>query len=163
LNDYINKGLDNSRANDPITYFRVFSHGYEGSIEFGHGYYADGSLEKAKLSWTIDMLNHSKFGVNPSAFAKTDSIFYSCNTGTGGAASFAQAWSNITGGSTKAAIGQTTYKYINIGFWGNPAYLAYQYHRQVTIGGYQKMPYVAFKKPTVANEAIWQTFKPQIP
>ena len=161
LNDYINKGSNNNRADDPITSFKVFSHGYKGSLEFGHGYYADGSLEKAKLSWTIEMINDSQFGINSSAFKKTDSIFYSCNTGTGGATSFAQAWSNITGGNTQAAIGRTTYDSIHTGFVLNPAYIAYQYYRKTWANGYTDIPYMAFRKPTVADGAKWQIFKPQ--
>ena len=113
LNDYINNGSDSNRADDPISKFRVFSHGYIGSVEFGHGLGLS-SEDKEKLSWTIDKIKQ----LDPNAFKKTDSIFYSCNTGTQtNGTSFAQEWSNITGGKTKAAVGQTWYGDINSFVW----------------------------------------------
>ena len=41
------------------------------------------------------------------------SIFYSCNTGTTGESSFAQAWADRTGGTTWAFYGKSDYEHIN--------------------------------------------------
>ena len=147
---------DNNRADDPITKFRVFSHGYAGSVEFGHGFSNMSATDKEKLSWTTNKIA----GLNLSAFKNTDSIFYSCNTGTiKNGTSFAQEWSNITGGKTKAVVDGTSYygnihsPSINPGSWG------YWIARRTI--GYQTQPYPAFRKPTASNGVKWQTFKPQ--
>ena len=160
INKYINNGSDNNRADDPITSFRVFAHGYssnDGSIEFGHGV---SSADKEALSWTKDKITDSQTGLNSSAFSKTNSVFYSCNTGTAGTDSFAQSWSNITGGKTKAAIGQTSYNSINAPRWYNwDMWAGYKIGREMT-GGYST-PNRAFNAPGLKSGAKWNTFKPQ--
>ena len=86
LNNYINNGSDNNRKEDPITKIRVFSHGYVGKVAFGHGLGLSNRKEE-NLTWTMEKLEN----LDDKAFQKTDSIFYSCNTGSNvGEISFAQ-------------------------------------------------------------------------
>ena len=111
------KGLSKARKDDPIKHFAVFSHGYEGSLELGHDYKNDSSglsFGKSKIS-----------SLKKKAFAKkSKSVFYSCNTGTGGADSFAQVWANKFG-KTIAYTGKTDYAGIlNGGFDANEIPLA---------------------------------------
>lgn len=69
-------------------------------------------------------------------FSNTSSIFYSCNTGTGGSGSFAQVWVNKTGGTTKAAVGRTDYAKISSGgFWNLDIALGWKIARKLE-GGY---------------------------
>ena len=153
---YLNNGLDNNRADDLITKFTVFAHGYVGSIEFGHGFVLDKETRQ-KLSFTTDKLGL----LDSNAFNNTYSIFYSCNTGTpiDGKASFAQIWSNVTGGRTKAAIGKTDYTRINaISILSFDSWLVHKSLRKL-VGGYA-VPYSAFRKPGLAKDAKWNTFRP---
>jgi RHS repeat-associated protein len=155
LNNYIDNGSDFKRVDDPITKFRVFSHGYKGSVEFGHGLGLS-DTDKEKFSWTIDKISQ----LSPNAFEKTNSIFYSCNAGTTvNETSFAQEWSNIAGGNTKAAIGQTAYSRINVFVWWRlNSWIAYKLLRDAA-GGYS-VPYPAFSTPGLGSGSTWKTFKP---
>ncbi|MCL1917963.1 MAG: hypothetical protein FWG14_06560 [Peptococcaceae bacterium] len=73
--------------------------------------------------------------------------------------SFAQEWSKITGGKTKAAIGKTAYQGINEFVWWNAgAWLGYKSAREKA-GGYS-VPFPAFSKPVLGKGAKWKTFKP---
>ena len=154
LTDYINSGSDNNRVGDEISRFRVFSHGYEGSIEFGHGIAT--SDAKEKLSWTIEKLS----ALDKNAFQKTDSLFYACNTGTTfNGTSFAQEWSNITGGKTKAALGTTWYGDINsFSLIRADSWLVHRTLRD--LGGGYNLPHPAFRRPVASEGVKWQTFKP---
>jgi len=106
LSDYINYGSDGNRENNPITHFSLFAHGTPNTIHFG--------TTSQPLSWhTTDIEK-----IYPSAFrssrASNHSVFYSCNTGTiRDGTSFAQVWSNRTGGTTRAVVNGTT-SYWNI-------------------------------------------------
>ena len=82
-----------------------------------------------------------------------------------GGTSFAQEWSNITKGKTKAASGEdgqgfTWYGDIN-SFWANPLALWFMHkQRRNKIGGYE-IPYSALSKPTLTKTARWKTFTPE--
>ena len=154
LTDYMNSGSDNNRVGDEISKFRVFSHGYKGSVEFGHGI-ATGDA-KEKLSWTIEKLA----ALDKNAFQKTDSLFYACNTGTAfNDTSFAQEWSNITGGKTKAALGTTWYGDINsFSLIRADSWLVHRSLRD--LGGGYDLPYPAFRRPVASEGVKWNTFKP---
>ncbi|WP_027630040.1 hypothetical protein [Ruminiclostridium cellobioparum] len=95
---YINTGsIDakkDTRSTNKITDFTLFGHGHPGELNFGSNY----DIKISDIS-----------SLNSSAFSDTNSTFYSCNTGTGGDESFAQAWSNLTGGVTKAMVLKTDY------------------------------------------------------
>lgn len=97
--NYINTGSvgGNSNRARTISNFTLFGHGHAGELNFGSDY-----------NITISDLS----SLNKGVFNNTDSTFYSCNTGTGGDGSFAQAWSNLTDGVTKAMILKTDYETI---------------------------------------------------
>jgi len=153
---YINNGSNNDRGSDKITDVRVFAHGYKGSIEFGHGLGLS-SEEQKKLSLTKEQVENK---MNANAFNSAYSHFYSCNTGTGGADSFAQSWSNITGGKTKAAEGFTQYSDINSFKWYNViGWYTYSKLRKNYFGGYD-VPSPSLRYPGLASGAKWKTFKP---
>ena len=156
LNDYINNGSNNDRADDPITRLLVFSHGYAGSIEFGHGVGLS-AQDKESLSWTIDIIKL----LDPTAFKNAYFAFFSCNTGTEkGGISFAQEWSNITGGITRAVIGPTWYGNINSPVWWNID--GWITHRSVRdLGGGYSLPYPAFSPPRLGDGGKWVTFFPE--
>lgn len=107
LVNYINnKTGGDSRANDKITSFTVFSHGFEGKISLGYNYDNDG------YNKSLDFSTGDIDSIHSYAFDNPTSWFYSCKTGTGGNNSFAQAWANQVGGTTWAYKGKTTYQYI---------------------------------------------------
>ena len=126
LTELINNGHDGNREYNPITHLTLFSHGYANTIAFGHGHAAE---YQERLTWCVTDLEN----LDPAAFDNTRSTFFSCNTGTfsdtlfdgstqsfrrrrdGVETSFAQEWSNLTGGRTTAAEGFTYYGYINTG------------------------------------------------
>ena len=115
LQNYINSKdtgtweLSSARTDDKITQFALFSHGYTRSVELGHG---QSATKQAALSMDSNWVG----GLFSEAFDNPNSEFYSCNTGTGGDNSFAQAWVNVTGGSTWAvANGATWYGSMNDG------------------------------------------------
>ena len=100
-----NKNGGDSRANDKITKFAVFSHGMKGKLMLGYNY--NTSYNTDLNIYTSDIAR-----IDCNAFDNPNSWFGSCNTGTGGSNSFAQAWANRVGGKTWAFEGQTTYNYI---------------------------------------------------
>jgi RHS repeat-associated protein len=160
INKYINEGSDSNREGDPITEFRLFAHGKEGSIEFG---YDSGLSEEnqEKLRWTIDKIKKLEKDV----FENTYSVFYSCNTGTPVDAEtiFAQEWSNITGGETKAAKGQTTYKYIHgiKSYWESlPTENVIESLIKWFLGESSVVPQPAFESPELGSKAKWEYFNP---
>ena len=77
-----------------IKEFVLFGHGEPQVLLFGHDY----NIDKELLKY-----------VNTNAFSFTKSHFYSCNTGTGKAGSFAQAWANVTNGYVQACVLKTNY------------------------------------------------------
>lgn len=104
--NYINNKIGgNSRMNDKITSSTVFSHGLTGMIPLAYNY---SSSYNKKLDLTIADIQN----IDSNAFFNPISWFYSCNTGTGGSQSFAQAWVNQVGGTTWAYKGKTTYQYM---------------------------------------------------
>jgi len=147
-----------ARADDPVTSFTVFSHGYTGSLEFGHGLGLTAD-EVERLSFTIDKISL----INEGAFSsRTRSHFYSCNTGTVGRnGSFAQAWANQTGARTIAAVnGQTSYSNINsFRLLESVSWLIHRAERN-SVGGYS-VPFHSFRAPTTASGVSWGTFRPQ--
>lgn len=139
----------------------MFAHGYTGEIAFGHGMGLSSNATE-NLTWTVEKIQN----IDSKAFQKANSLFYSCNTGTvKDGISFAQEWSNITKGKTKAAYGEneagfTWYGYIN-SFWGSPLGLWFiNKQRRDKVGGYG-LPYPALSKPTLTKTARWKTFKPE--
>ncbi|MDO4788550.1 MAG: RHS repeat-associated core domain-containing protein [Johnsonella sp.] len=158
LIEYINNGPNGKRREDPVTDFRVFSHGYEGSIEFAHAS-GIGEEKSEKLSLTIDKIKGGK--LHPDAFKDTFSVFYSCNAGTmKEGTSFAQEWVSITGGKTKAAIGRTDYKRINMERTKKERYIKYLYYfiRLGSVGGYGQ-PYQSLWKPELGTNGEGKIFK----
>ena len=108
LIDYINYKDGDNRMYDKIKKFVVFSHGFESgtlSLGFNYGNYNE-DLNLYLSDITTDKIK------TYDAFENPNSMFYSCNTGTG-VNSFAQHWVNITGGKTWAYQGKTEYSYIN--------------------------------------------------
>lgn len=107
LIDYVNnKNGGNSRENDQITKFTVFSHGWKGTMSLGYNY--NDKTNNTKLDFNISDITE----LHESAFDNPDSWFGSCNLGTGGDASFGQAWVNRVGGTAWAFKGKTNYEYI---------------------------------------------------
>ena len=151
INDYINNGYDNNRASDPITLFRLYAHGYAGSIEFGREHGA--ANDRERLIWTIDMIR----GLSPGAFRSPNSHFFSCNTATiTGGTSFAQEWHNRAGGYTVAAVGQTNYSRINargMNIISKGAYL----NARNAMGGYE-LPFPSFRSPVISSRGSWAFF-----
>ena len=107
LVDYINNKSGSDRSSDIIHKFALFSHGWSGTVALGYNY----STYNEGLNFTETHIGK----INASAFGNPNSAFYSCNTGTGGNSSFAQAWGNKVGGRTWAFIGKSDYTYINSG------------------------------------------------
>jgi len=116
------------------------------------------SKNKQELRWTIGEIKD----LDTNAFNNANSIFYSCNTGTPieNGTSFAQEWSNITGGKTVAAVGQTTYRHINaFDIRREGSRMLYKKLRE-SVGGYS-VPFPAFRRPVLGSGARWKTFKPK--
>lgn len=107
------------RAEDQITSVTVFSHGEssaysnveENQLSFAYGIEA--------LEARVDQINFTQSDIarlHEDAFRRAFTIFYSCNAGTddSNGQSFAQAWSNMTGGvSLGVKNGRTYYGCIN--------------------------------------------------
>ena len=107
--NYINNKSDGNRASDKIRKFVTFSHGYD----FEHTGWTDdrGVLELgAGISISVDDINNRLWA---SAFDNPNTWFGSCNLGTAGDRSFAQAWANKFGGTTWAFAGKSNYAHIN--------------------------------------------------
>ena len=109
LQNYINSKdigqweLSSDRTNDKITKFALFSHGLSSSVELGYGFSNKDAFSLDK-SWIGGLFDE--------AFSNANSVFYSCNTGTNGADSFAQAWANKSKGKTWAFVGKSDYTHI---------------------------------------------------
>ena len=97
-----------ARLSDPITNFSLFSHGLEndgGMIPLGYNY----STRDKALDFTMSHIDM----IHSDSFARSSlSRFYSCDTGTAGAASFAQNWATMSGGVTTAFFGKSDYTYV---------------------------------------------------
>ena len=110
LQNYINSKstntweLSQSRKDDPIRKFVVFSHGAPGSIELG--YFHDGA---ERFSLDFGWIQ----GVSMDAFDNPNTALYSCRAGNDvnqyWGSNFAQEWVNVTGGRTWAPVGRTYY------------------------------------------------------
>ena len=110
LIDYINNKDGNNRWKDRIKKFVVFSHGLpDGTLALGYNY--DEQNYNKGLNLYLSDITTDKIKTYD-AFDNPNSMFYSCNTGTG-SNSFAQKWVNITGGKTWAFSGKTDYSHIN--------------------------------------------------
>lgn len=108
LINYINnKSGGNSRANDKIEKFALFSHGWDGTISLGYNY--------SIYNTNLDLKTSDISKISGSAFDNPNSAFYSCNTGTSGSSSFAQKWVNQVSGKTWAFVGKSEYTYMNSG------------------------------------------------
>lgn len=110
LIDYINNKNNKTRHLDRITSFVVFSHGLannNGTISLGYNYNSNYNKD---LNIDKDDINNSIYAT---AFSNPTSIFYSCNIGTSKENSFAQAWVNKFGGTTKAFSGKSSFENIN--------------------------------------------------
>ena len=110
LIDYINyKNGNDSRANDKIKEFTLFSHGFpDGTVSLGYNY-------EKQYNTNLDITKSDTLRIFESAFDNPNSAFYSCNTGTGGSNSFAQDWVDQVGGRTWAFVGKSNYTFINAG------------------------------------------------
>lgn len=122
--DYINnKDGTTIRAEDQITYMSFFAHGqcpkYSGSTEnqLSFAYHIE-DVDETKIDFTQSDIER----LDSEAFNNTVIKFYSCNAGTkdDNGMSFAQAWSNKTGGlSYGIENGRTLYAAINhAASWG---------------------------------------------
>lgn len=87
LIDYINyKNGDDSRKNDKIKKFTLFSHGFpNGTVSLGYNY-------EKQYNTNLDITKSDIQSLFKSTFDNPNSTFYSCNTGTGGSNNFAQDW-----------------------------------------------------------------------
>ena len=131
--DYINnKGSENMRADDRITYMSFFSHGRSQKYS---------NIKENQLSFAYNIGEEERDDINfmqsdisrleSDAFDSTLTTFYSCNAGTRDedGMSFAQAWSNKTGGTSYGIEnGRTLYAMINVasswGLYGGPINIA---------------------------------------
>jgi RHS repeat-associated protein len=95
-----------NRKQDQISSLVVFSHGFVndgGIVSLGYNYEDTYNTDLDIKKTDLAKLNSRAF-INNGYFA-----FFSCNTGTAGSNSFAQEWANITGGTTLAFSGKTSY------------------------------------------------------
>ena len=121
--------------------------------------------------------------VNENAFKGTDSVFWSCKSGTEDSGiTIAQEWVNKTGGTARAADGRTDYHFINAKVTDIPdeqmpdklkylpdeglrfVYLrereqARAYSRELTGEKRYTKPYPAFRIPLLDKGAKWRTFR----
>jgi len=96
------------RKYDKIEKVAFFCHGFsDGTVSLGYdysdNYNKDLNLNKSNASF-----------INNDSFDQANSVFYSCNTGTGDN-SFAQMWSNKTNGTTWACAEKSYYGDMNAG------------------------------------------------
>ena len=125
--NYINdkNGVD-SRADDQITDMSFYCHGqcptYSGSAENQLSFSYNCNVGPNRTNADIDFTQSDIASLDPNAFDQTRTVFYSCNSGTDDANgnSFAQTWSNTTGGpSLGIRNGRSFYGAINsVGDWG---------------------------------------------
>jgi RHS repeat-associated protein len=119
---YINsKDGGTSRANDQITEMSFFSHGQcpkythssENQLSFAYGISALTEEDSANINFTQSDISD----LDSNAFNHAGTVFYSCNVGTKdeNGKSFAQEWSNKTGGKSYGIVnGRTFYAPINM-------------------------------------------------
>jgi len=156
LINYINtkgESIENRKA-DKITHFAVLSHGYSEEIALAHGRSA---IEKERLNFKIEDINK----LSDDAFDNTISWFGACNTGTIGKSgtSFAQEWSNKTGGVTVGVVNGTTW-YGNINHWEGKTFLDRLELRVKRLGtGYNQSGSVNL--PIASHGVKWGMFLPQ--
>lgn len=120
--DYINnKDSETVRAEDQITYMSFFSHGQsqryssmdENQLSFAHGIRGLTEEKVAEINFTQSDIEK----LNSESFNNTLTLFFSCNAGTkdSDGMSFAQEWTNKTGGKSCGIVnGRTLYSVINI-------------------------------------------------
>ena len=156
LIDYINSGKMGTRPDDKITLFSNFSHG--GNVQsdnidhrglwFGYqGDYYNISRQEDKLDLVIQNIAQ----INAQAFNNPISLFYSCNTGSGGTESFAQLWVNHVGGIAQGATGLTSYYNINTGLG-----LFDKLKRKLV--GYNEAGSINLPIPNYAGNSFWEYF-----
>ncbi len=125
--NYINnKDGGVTRTEDKITQMTFFCHGqsqrYSDEVNENRLSFAYGINELKEDRDNIDFLQNDIASLERGAFDETLTVFYSCNAGTKDTdgKSFAQEWSNKTGGiSYGIENGRTLYGTINmIGSWG---------------------------------------------
>lgn len=142
--NYINTGKISSvgKRMYPISNFILFGHGEVGKLLFGSNY----NIEIADLNQ-----------LNSSAFQKTHSVFYSCNTATDEKNSFAYAWKIKTNGVTEAVVYRTEYAFIT--YSENPSLdekAKIKLLRALT--GYIQTGSYRYPIPAKEDNAYWVTF-----
>ena len=145
----------NERKNDRITSVSIFSHGL--SQEYSHieenklGFpYNVADIEEGKIDFTQSDIG----SLEDEAYDKAYTLFYSCNAGTNdeNGMSFAQMWSNKTGGvSIGIRNGRTDYSYINTS--GN----SFTINKYPT---FDVMDYINKGLELVYNATGWDIFEP---
>lgn len=112
LTDYLNtKDTSNSsnlsavRLNDKITDFAVFAHGFRNMVTLGYDY-------SPNYNESLNVKTDHILKLSSLAFSNPNSDFYSCNTATAGADSFAAIWQNRVGGRTMAYARTSDYHFI---------------------------------------------------
>ena len=80
-----------------------------------------------------------------------ETLFYSCNTGSGGTESFAQLWVNHVGGIAQGATGLTSYYNINTGLG-----LFDKLKRKLV--GYNEAGAINLPIPDYAGKSFWEYF-----
>lgn len=108
--DTSNEILSDSRMDDPITNFSLFSHGLlqdEGIMPLAFDYAGGHLTEEGEI---LTLTSSHIANIESDAFSNAISYFYSCNTGTEGKSSFAQKWADKTEGVTYAFEGSTRYR-----------------------------------------------------
>jgi len=129
--------------------------------------------------YRVDFSSKVIFRLDRSAFAPNYyAVFYSCRTGNsfrGG--SFAQMWSNQTGGRIDALIsasgdnsfGKSDYQYIlgTQALRNSPTWLLNIYMRDYAVwrsnrGPVEEGPGEAYRLPQATPESRWRTFIPEI-
>lgn len=126
INYINNKDGGMTRAEDRITQMSFFSHGqspiYAEEVKENQLSFAYHIENLTTNRENIDFLQSDIASLEANAFDRTLTVFYSCNAGTNdtNGKSFAQEWSNKTGGTSYGiANGRTLYSPINMtGTWG---------------------------------------------
>ena len=157
--DYINnKDSETARAEDQITYMSFFSHGqcpiYSGSTENQLSFaYGIKNLDEEGITETdINFTQSDIEKLNSESFNNTLTLFFSCNAGTKdrNGMSFAQEWTNKTGGKSYGIEnGRTLYSMINVAaVWG-------YHYKQFWIG--KSKDWAPMQYEMIAwNTKIWQ-------
>ena len=164
LTYYINNGHDGNRSRNPITHFTLFAHGYPNTISFGHDF---PQAYRDRLTWrTEDIQNLNPAAFRNTRFSSNQSRFFSCNTGTvRDGTSFAQEWSNLTGGRTRAVFasegnrGTTYFGNINNPSWWRPLSNVNRLIKRWASDDYTT-PWPAILRPVASEGVEWRTFTP---